>query len=154
MHSMKSKRPRIETDETDENAVNAANQPDAVKHTKQAKPSPPRTAGSLKHLTGYVDAARAGGLAFGDDRELVKYPDNGDIIDDAIEAVKSVKSCVVCEDPMCTAKATFGANHPRGAPRRCQLHQKKTDVPVTCSHVGCVVKTPLVRLSSEPDGPA
>jgi len=152
---MKSKRPRIETDETDENAVNAANQPDAVKHTKQAKPSPPRTAGSLKHLTGYVDAARAGGLAFGDDRELVKYPDNVYIIDDAIEAVKSVKSCVVCEDPGCVAKATFGANNPKAKPRRCRRHQKKTDGPVMCSHTGCVVKYPLVRrVSSEPDGPA
>ena len=99
---MRSKRTRTETNETDENA---ANQPDAVKHTKSTKPSPPRTAGSLKHLTGYTDTARAGGLAFGDDRELVKYPTSVFAIDDAIESVKSVKSCVVCEDPGCTAKA-------------------------------------------------
>jgi len=142
---MKSKRPRIETDETAVNAVNAV---------KQVKSSPPRTAGSLKHLSGYVDTARVGGLAFGDDRAPVKYPDNVYIIDDAIEAVKSVKSCAVCEDPACTAKATHGGNSSFAKPRRCQLHQKKTDVPVTCSHVGCVVKTPLVRLSNDPDGPA
>jgi len=154
MDSMKSKRPRTETDETDENAVNAANQPDAVKHTKSSPPSPPRTAGSLKHLTGYTDTARVGGLAFGDDRELVKYPDNVYIIDDAIEAVKYVKSCVVCEDPGCTAKATYGAKHSQAKPRRCRRHQKKTDVPVMCSHAGCAVKYPLVRLSNDPDGPA
>ena len=151
VYSMRSKRPRTETTETDENA---ANQPDAVKHTKSTKPSPPRTAGSLKHLTGYVDTARAGGLAFGDDRELVKYPTSVYIIDDAIEAVKSVKSCAVCEDPMCASKATYGAKHSQAKPRRCRRHQKKTDVPVTCSHVGCAVKYPLVRLSNDPDGPA
>jgi hypothetical protein len=152
MHSMKSKRPRTETTETDENAVNQA---DAVNQAKSTKSSPARTAGTIKHLVGYTDTARAGGLAFGDDRELVKYPDNVYIIDDAIEAVKSVKSCAVCEDPMCTAKATFGANNPKAKPRRCRRHQKKTDGPVMCSHVGCVVKYPLVRrVSSEPDGPA
>ena len=148
---MPSKRPRTETDE---NAINAANQPDAVKQVKSTKPSPPRTAASLKHLTGYVDAARVGGLAFGDDRELVKFPTSVFAIDDAIEAVKRIEACTVCEDPECTAKATHGANHPRGAPRRCRRHQTKTDVPVMCSHVGCVSKNPLVRLSSDPDGPA
>jgi len=148
---MRTKRPRTETDE---NAVNAANQPDAVKQVKSTKSSPPRTAGSLKHLTGYVDAARAGGLAFGDDRVPVKYPDNVYIIDDAIEAVKRVEACTVCEDRGCTTKATYGSNNPRGAPRRCRRHQKKTDGPVMCSRVGCAVKNPLVRLSSEPDGPA
>ena len=127
---MRSKRPRAETTETDENA---ANQADAVKQAKQVKSSPPRTAGSLKHLVGYVDTARVGGLAFGDDRELVKHPDNVYIIDDAIEAVKSVKSCAVCEDPVCASKATYGVNHPSAKPRRCRRHQKKTDVPVTCS---------------------
>ena len=101
---MRSKRAK-----TDEPAVNAV---------KIAKPSPPRTAGSLKHLTGYVDAARAGGLAFGDDRVPVKYPDNVYIIDDAIEAVKTAETCVVCEDPTCTTKATHGVKHSRGAPRR------------------------------------
>jgi hypothetical protein len=151
---MKSKRPRTETDETTENAVNAANQPDAVKQVKQAKPSPPRTAGSLKHLTGYVDTARTGGLAFGDDRAPVKYPTSVFAIDDAIEAVNRVKSCAVCEDPMCAAKATHGVKHPKAKPRRCRQHKKKTDVPVTCSRVGCAVKNPLVRLSNDPDGPA
>jgi hypothetical protein len=142
---MRSKRPRTETDE---NAVNA------VKHTKQAKSSPPRTAGSIKHLVGYTDTARATGLAFGDDRAPVKYPTSVFAIDDAIEAVKSVKSCAVCEDPGCTAKATYGANSPSAKPRRCQLHQTKADVPVICNHVGCAVKYPLVRLSNDPDGPA
>ena len=139
---MRTKRPRIETDETAVNAV------------KPTKSSPPRTAGSLKHLTGYIDTARAGGLAFGDDRAPVKYPTSVFAIDDAIESVKTVKSWAVCEDPGCTAKATYGAKHPSAKPRRCQLHQTKADGPVLCSHDGCMVKYPLVRLSSDPDGPA
>ena len=138
---MRSKRPRIESDESDENADNAV------------KPTP-RTASSLKHLTGYADAAREGELTYGNGREPVKNPTNVYAIDDAIEAVRTAKTCAVCEEPTCTAKATYGANNPSANPRRCQLHKQEKDVPVSCSHPGCTVKSPLVRRSSNPDGPA
>ena len=145
------KRPRTEMAELDENAANASNQ---AGPSEPKKPSPPRTAVTLKHLTGYTDTARPGGLTFGDDHETVKYPTSVYIIDDAIEAVKVAKSCAVCEDPGCDAKATHGPSHPKANPRRCHRHKADTDIPVACSHEGCVVKSPLVRLSSDPDGPA
>ena len=148
---MRSKRPRTETDE---NAVKAVNQAEPTEPTEPAKSSPPRTAGSLKHLTGYIDTARAGGLTFGDDRAPVKYPTSVFAIDDAIEATKRVEVCTVCEDPECAAKATHGSKNPKAKPRRCHRHQIETDGPVICSHIGCAVKSPLVRLSSDPDGPA
>ena len=127
-----------ETDESDETAVK----------------SPPRTASSLKHLTGYADTARAGGLTYGDDHEPVKNPASVFAVDDAIESVKTAKTCAVCEDPGCTAKATHSANGPGAKPRRCHLHKQETDIVVACSHPGCVVKYPLVRRSSNQDGPA
>ena len=137
--------------ETDEHNNPASNQAGA---SEPKKPTAPRTAATLKHLTGYVDAARPGGLTFGDDHETVKYPTSVYIIDDAIEAVKAVKSCAVCEDPGCDAKATHGADNSQARPRRCHRHKADTDIPVTCSHAGCTIKSPLVRVSSDPDGPA
>ena len=157
------KRPRTDLAELVENAVNASNQASASessaptepkKPTAPVKPAAPRTAATLKHLAGYVDAARPGGLTFGDDHETVKYPTSVFAIDDAIEAVKAAKSCAVCEEPGCTEKATHGANHPSANPRRCHRHREKAGVPVLCSHAGCVEKNPLVRVSSDPDGPA
>ena len=160
------KRPRTETAETAEltelaehnnpasNQASASESSAPTEPTEPTEPNPPRTAGSLKHLTGYVDAPREGGLTFGDDHEPVKYPTSVFAIDDAIEAVKAAKSCAVCEDPGCDAKATHGSTSPNAVPRRCRRHKKKTDVPVMCSHAGCAKKNPLVRLSSDPDGPA
>ena len=122
----------------------------AARPVKIAKPTP-RSAASLKHLAGYADTARPGGLTFGDDHEPVKNPESVFAVDDAIESVKSAETCAGCEDPTCTAKATYGANGPSAKPKRCHLHKKETDIVVTCSHPGCVVKYPLVRRSSDPD---